>query len=180
MKWFSLLFVTLLGCLAHSPAIQAPEQSQALLATMVVTDASRDVAVAPAALASRISETVGARGFAVTALDNQVALDSFGQLRTPSLRQDFLVGTAAPGALIVLVEASVRRFGDIGGRYRWSVDVRLWLAPQDNPTAAIETSFTAPVYLDNYHQKVDAALEAAGPSVQRQLAVALDEMIASL
>jgi len=180
MRLCSLVFTVLLGCLAHSPALQAPAQSQALVATVVVTDASREVAVAPPALASRIESAVGARGFEVIALDPQLAVDSFRQLRTPALRHGFLAETAAPGALIVFVEATVRRFGEIGGRYRWSVDLRLWVAPQGKADAAVQTEFTTPVYLEHYHQKVDAALEAASPAIERRLAVLLDESIESL
>ena len=180
MRWFCLLFIGLMGCLAHSPALQAPAQSRALVATVVATDASRAVGLAPPALASRIEAAVVDRGFEVVSLDPQVALDTFRELRTPALRHGFLTDAAAPGALVVFVEAAARRFGEIGGRYRWAVDLRIWVAPQGMPEAAVQVEFTAPVYLEHYHQKAEAALEAASPAIERQLAVLLDESIGSL
>ena len=179
MRSMIALFALLSACLAHNPPVQAPDQSVALMAAVVSIESTREVAMAPGALNTRLSASVAGRGFEVKHLDDALASERFSALRTPALRREFLRSHAAPAVWVVLTEAHVRRFGEMGGRYRWTVDVRLWLAPTDQPKAGVESSFTVPVFLDRYHEREAAALEAAGPAIERRLNVLLDESLAS-
>lgn len=166
--------VLLLSCLKPAEVPQAAVRAPVLVAAVVESFDSAEVAPPPDDVTERLAEVVGARN-----LEVRVELDvaSFEAKRTTQARLDALAA-AGPEA-VLLVELAPRFSAQASGRYRWTVETDVTLLPVGRPEAALARSFTVPVHLSYAHeQEPDAAREAAAV-VAREVGQIVDAWVTS-
>ena len=95
-------------------------------------------------------------------------------------RVSLLAEGAEAGGLLVLVESSARFFSQMNGRFRWTVEVKITLAPGGEPDHSVVDSFEVPVFLQFNHEGEDEALREGLPVIERRLGALLDSYLLGL
>ena len=95
-------------------------------------------------------------------------------------RVSLLAEGAEAGGLLVLVESSARFFSQMNGRFRWTVEVKITLAPSGEPDQSVVDSFEVPVFLQFNHEGEDEALAEGLPVIERRLGALLDSYLLGL
>lgn len=152
------------GCVKPVPVITAATAEPVAYAAVRTELGTADLVDAPdrlqdalhAALVERNLQPLRVEASSITGRSTGVRLESLG----------------ADG-LRVLLEAEVTYFAQVAGRYRWTVDVTLTLA--DGADAPLTRQEQIPVFLQFSHEKEDAALADATPSIERLVGEVLDD-----
>lgn len=178
MRWLFLsAALTASGCLRPTPVIPSSEPVPVIVATVLESLDTIAVEQAPDAVVARLVDEITQRNLAPIAPGRE-ALETFATIRSTTGRLERLAADADAPAL-VLIESTPRFSAQVNGRYRWSVDSRISIAPSALTSLAATESFTVPALLIYSHQAEPEALAEASPVVARQLARMLDEWIAS-
>lgn len=171
----TVLALLLAGCIKSGPPVQAPSSVDVASAvTMGTVDAVHSQAV-PAELERVLRDVLGARRLN---LNPQSAPDDFSARQSTAHRLRWLAANNSGAPIVLLVELNVRRFDNLGGRFRWVVDVQLSLALQADLAAAQTTRFSVPVHLGHAHNDATDAVAASLPTVRRRLSAAVDSHLA--
>ncbi len=93
-------------------------------------------------------------------------------------RLAWLAANNESSPMLLLMELSARRYGNLGGRFRWVVSVKLSITPQSNPAGVQTITFSVPVHLGHAHSDATDATRASLPTIERRLAAALDSYLA--
>jgi len=168
--------VVLSSCAAkHGEAVLAP--SPMSVAVLVVADYPdrAEVTGVPAAIGEALQAELVARNLHPELLAPADYTEEFASLRTPLHRLKHLSEQNRGSDLVLLVQTEPRYFSLLSGRYRWTVEVDLALAPANDPANAVMRHTKVPVFLEFHHEKEEEALTAAGPMIERQLRRLLDE-----
>lgn len=168
--------VLLSSCAAkHGDAVLAA--SPMSVAVLVVADYPdrEEVTGVPAGIGEALQTELVARNLHPTLLDPADYTEEFASLRTPLHRLRYLAEQNRGSDLVLLVQTEPRYFSLLSGRYRWTVDADLALAPANDPANAVMRHTRIPVFLEFHHEREEEALQAAGPMVERQLRRLLDE-----
>lgn len=133
----------------------------------------------PRAVQDEATRLLVLRGLRPTVLSDEALRDGLGPARTHPQRLAYLAAEPSGAALLVMMETEAVFYAQIEGRNRWTVRVRLSIAPQDALQQAVVEEFEVPVFLQFLHEKEARAVEEAGPLIARRLAAALDEVVAA-
>ena len=164
------------ACIKHPAAVTAAEPAPVALGAVLtgVDDGATTAADAPTL--ERLSAVVSARGLSPKAASGEVLATK----PTSALRVGLLAEGASPGELLVLVETSARFFSQMNGRFRWTLEVRLTLAPASEPDRAVVDTFEVPVFLQFSHEGEAEALREGLPVIERRLGALLDSYLLGL
>lgn len=165
------------GCLKPQPVVTAVEPVSVAVATVLESVEQAWVVEAPDEVVERINDELTLRNLAPVAPGAE-ALSTFSSIRSTSGRlEQIAAATDAPA--LVLIEATPRFSAQVNGRYRWSVQTRISIAPSALTSLTSTESFTIPAHLIYSHQAEAEALAEVSPVVARDLGRMLDEWIHS-
>lgn len=182
---FNLFIVVLAGLMAgclssHHAAVKAPSPMDvSAIAVMGYADRT-DMAGVPAELLHAVDRVLTDRNLVGRASSDEALLSTFVARRTTSHRVEAMAGAFPDADLLLLVEAEPRFYSQLSGRYRWTVEVKLTVAPRERLGEAVTSQVTLPVFLEYYHEKEPEALRAATGLVERNLGYLLDEYLGGL
>jgi hypothetical protein len=174
------LFLLLSGCLSKHPPVQAPQSTTVAVAAALAVLDSTEIQAVPDAIAADIAELCTERNLQPTTLGAGDFTAEFSTKRTSQHRLEHLAGQAGSAELLLLVETTVAYYSQMNGRYRWTVEVDATLSPADDLSQAFSAHFQVPVFLEHFHEKEPAALEAAAPLLERKLGALLDAYLGGL
>lgn len=165
-----LLLLSACGPKAAAPVASATGQTVAVLA---LHDHLNDdgVEAAPGALAAALDGVAQQRGLQVSPVGSVASLDD---RRTSAHRLEWLVGQAQGADLLLLVQTQPRFYSQLGGQYRWTVQVEATVARAADPAGGETITFDVPVFLTYDHEREADALSAAAPAIARRVASLLD------
>ncbi len=171
----AIFLAALAGCIKDKPPVVAPSSVDvASTITLSTADTAHGVE-----LPAEMSQTIKA------VLNNHrlnhrkvPAPAEFGARRSTDQRLTWLATNNDASSILLLLELSARRYDNIGGRYRWVVDVQLSLAPQSNLDRVQIDQFSVPVHLRHAHEDATDAARASLPTIERRLTRALDGYLA--
>lgn len=169
----TLTLLTLTGCLKQPPAVTSGEGAPVALGAVLTGVDDGLTRPAQAEVVTRLSEVIAARALTPKAAPG----DALAARPTSASRVSLLAGDAASGGLLVLVESSARFFSQMNGRFRWTVEVKITLAPANDPDRAVIDSFEVPVFLQFNHEGEDEALIEGLPVIERRLGALLDSYL---
>jgi hypothetical protein len=170
--FFALSFV---GCIKPGPPRQAPSSADMACSVTLGTAKRSHGQPIPGDLGQLLTELLAQRRLNHQAVQ---APDDFAARRSTQHRLGWLAAHNGGAPLLLLLELSARRYDNLGGRFRWVVDVQLSLAAQSDPAGAQTTRFAIPVHLRHAHEDATAAVSASLPTLRRRLAAALDSHLA--
>lgn len=133
----------------------------------------------PRAVQDEATRLLVVRGLQPTVVTDEALRGGLGPARTHPQRLAYLVANAGQHELFVLMETEAVFYAQIEGRNRWTVRVRLTVAPKDDVSHAIVEEFEVPVFLQFLHEKEERAVEEAGPLIARRLGALLDQVVAA-
>ena len=150
----------------------------AVVAAMEPLDDPR-VRPAPDTVMDALSRVLAERNLTMQPVDDSTWEDAFSRGRTTRFRTAHVaLGTDAP--LVLVVSTFARYSSQLGGRYRWTVQVEASLAPAATPQDAVVSEFSVPVFLQYHHQRDADAVEAAIPVIERQVGHLLDQVLGGM
>lgn len=164
-----LAILAFAGCIKSSAPTQAPVETP--VGVVAILDSSEGPRAVPATLDTAIAREITRHNLVPTAMP-ATAIDG---ARTSETRLQAM--SRGPETAVILVESSATFYAQVAGQFRWTVDVRVTLAPSDDLDPKIVREVEIPVFLLYYHQQEDAALEQAAPAIARVLGDALDESL---
>ena len=179
----SLLFPALLllaGCLSKHQPVQAPRAMAVSVAGSMAVMDSPQVQAVPDSMVQVVSDLLVARNLTPKLADAADFVGPFATKRTTQHRLALLSDVSTDTDLLFLVETTVAYYSQINGRYRWTVEVDATISPRDDLSQAFSAHFQVPVFLEHYHEKEAAALEAAVPLLERRLGALLDAYLGGL
>jgi len=171
----TLLALALVGCVKSTAPIQAPSPGQVATTISLATMQSAHGEALPEELSGVLQDALKARNLELKLVQ---APGSFAQRHLTAHRLAWLVDHSDGAPMALMLELNARRYDNLGGRYRWVVDVTLTLAPTGQPTAAQTKRFSVPVHLRHAHQGATEAAAASLPLLRRRLEAALNSFMA--
>ncbi len=176
-----VLALLLAGCLSskHQP-VQAPGRMAVSVAGSLAVLDSPQVQALPEGLVQVMSELAAERNLLPRAVAPASFVEAFATKRTTQHRLALIADVSTDTDLLLLVETQVAYYSQMNGRYRWTVEVVATISPRDDLSQAFSASFQVPVFLEHYHEKELAALEAATPLLERRLGALLDAYLGGL
>lgn len=166
----------LAGCLKQ-PAAVTSEAALPVALGAVLTGVA-DGVTEPAAdeVMQRLSAVVSARALT----PRPAAGEALAARPNSASRVALLAEGGSQGELVVLVESSARFFSQMNGRFRWTVEVKITLAPARDADRAVADSFEVPVFLQFNHEGEEEALREGLPVIERRLGALLDSYLLGL
>ncbi|MBN2798258.1 MAG: hypothetical protein JXX28_03860 [Deltaproteobacteria bacterium] len=165
------------GCVKPAPPVAAPQPSPVALAAFRALPESTEVVAAPDRLTQALVEELRSRNLVPTQVSEVQPL--FGGGRSSISRLEALAGEQRDAAWLVMVETEASYFAQVAGKYRWVVSAKISLVPVAAPDQGTGMEVDVPVFLQFSHQKGDAALAEATPTLRRRLGELLDEALAA-
>ena len=148
------ILLGLSACVKVRPPALAPAKTElAAVFNLSTTDAVN--VLVPSHVVDAIGVGLGEHNLVLVALATP---SGFANRRTTGHRFQWLQQNAGTASHVLLVQANAVRLGEVGGRYRWVVDVHLEIgstAPEHPSTTA---SFSVPVHLQHAHQGAEDAM----------------------
>ena len=183
-RFIALLFpalILLAGCLSakHQP-VQAPGRMAVSSVACVASLDSTEVLAVPAPLEASMVALLEERNLLAKPVSADSILAPFVNKRTTQHRLALIADVSTDTDLLFLVEATVAYYSQMNGRYRWTVEVDATISPRNDLSQAFSAHFQVPVFLEHYHEKEAAALEASVPLVERRLGALLDAYLGGL
>ncbi len=174
-------FVLLSGCMSakHAP-VQAPGDLAVSSAACMASLDSTEVQAVPASLETALSALLEERNLQAKPVPADSFLGAFATKRTPQHRLALIADVSSDTDLLFLVETTAAYYSQMNGRYRWTVDVDATISPRGDLSEAFSAQFQVPVFLEHYHEKEAAALEASVPLLERRLGALLDAYLGGL
>ena len=165
------LALLLSGCIKAGPPVQAPSSVDvASTVSLGTVDAAHGQRL-PEGMSTMLRDVLAERRLN---LQPRPAPEDFTARQSTAHRLVWLAENNSGAPIILLIELDAHRFDNLGGRFRWIVDVQLSLGPQASPADAQTTRFSVPVHLRHAHEDATDAVAASLPTLRRRLAVALD------
>jgi|GEM_PF-1339692 len=177
-----LLLVPLLSQLGCVPKTGVVSAERSLDVTVVAAREPMDqarVEPVPTAVSDGILAALKARNLHPTLADPSTWQDAFTHGRTTRFRVAH-VAVGSQADLVLVTETWARYGSQLGGRYQWTVQVTVSLAPVAHPEQVETSSFEVPVFLQYYHQQEAEAVEAAAPVIERRVGSLLDQYLGGL
>lgn len=164
-----VLTLWLLGCVARHAPVQASSPTPIEVAPVLAGVEDAAVADAPDRLDDALLVTLAAHNLTPSLVAPDRYVDAFATRRDTARRLEHL----APAGNLLLVETEAAYYSILSGRYRWTVEVTLTLAP-----AGLTEQFEVPVFLEFQHQREADALAAATPVIARHVGDLVDAWLA--
>ncbi len=175
-----LLLLASLGC-ATTPAGKADMRTGETftVAAAFVRDEvhQRKSSAVPDELVQDVVESLERRGLDVRLIGDDGYHESVAAVRTTPGRLAALAREADDEVLMVLVETRATFYSQLSGRYRWTVDARLSLAPAADPGGAFAADVQAPAFLFYDHEREDEAVAEVAGRISREVNALVDEML---
>ncbi len=149
------------------------------IAVAIVHDHGSGLAPVPTALTARVHDALGYRNLRMHPISQPALESALGRKRATRDRLDSVAKLASEASLLLLVEMRAQYYSQIGGRYRWTVYVKLSLgkAGASNP---VTKAFTIPILLSFDHEREQDALEQAAETIAAKLGKEVDDFITGL
>ena len=174
------LFLLLSGCIPKHQAVQAPGNlAVSVAASMAMLDSPQITGV-PEDLATGLMELCTERNLQPKAVPPASFAEAFASKRTTQHRLALIADVSTDTDLLMLVETTVAYYSQMNGRYRWTIQVDATISPRNDLSQAFSANFQVPVFLEHYHEKEAAALEAGIPLLERRLGALLDAYLGGL
>lgn len=181
------------GCLKSQPTARLAQPVAVERTVLLETDTSTDLLMGPVDPRHHLAlvdDELAARNLVVkraacegekTSLQCGTVARRLAERRATQDRLAILAETAAADSpLVLLVEAKAKLYGQLEGRYRWTVSVRASIARRDQPGAAQSESFDVPVVLEFSHEGPREALALAEATIARRVAALVDRALPGL
>ena len=167
----------LAACIKTAAPVQAPTSQPVGVAVVLSLVDEAALQEAPEAFSAKVHELLSARNLPPKAIGG--FLEPFRQKRATPHRIAYLLERADGLQHVLLLEARVAYYSQMNGRFRWTVDIDLTMAPVDGREPMSDT-FSIPVFLDHFHEREEAALQAAAPMLDRKLGALLDRWVGGI
>jgi hypothetical protein len=171
------MVIFLLACLKPAEVPQASVRASVVTAAVVESFDDAEVATAPDDVLERIAAALAARNLEPAAADPASWSAAFASRRTTPARVETLAERG--GDAVLLVELAPRFSAQVNGRYRWTVEAAVTLAPTAHPEAALARRFNVPVHLLYAHQQEGEAVSEAAAVLSREVGAVLDEWVSA-
>ncbi len=175
------LFLLFSGCLSakHQP-VQAPGSMAVSVAGSLSALDTTEVKAVPEALEVAMAGLLEERNLLPKPVPADSFVAAFTTKRTPQHRLALIADVSTDTDLLFLVDTTVAYYSQMNGRYRWTVEVDATISPRNDLSQAFSAQFQVPVFLEHYHEKEAAALEASVPLLERRLGALLDAYLGGL
>jgi hypothetical protein len=170
-----LLLLPLLGCAPKQVDLVRPAEPMGIVTAISASAEEGPFVVAPA-FAQAISATLVAHNLP----PQPISAEAIARPSTTAHRLSWMTAQAGQAPLLCLVEAEVAYHTELAGRYRWTVDLSISLAPAGHPNEALIERFEVPVFLQYRHEGPAAALDASSPVVAARLSELLNRWVSGL
>jgi hypothetical protein len=173
-----LLACLLTGCLASQPALRVPAGTPVAVVVTLGSHDGRGHAF-PTSVRDAITAELVARGFAPLFIEDGVGENarnsSISNLEVYGRDARFakIAATAPEVSWVLVVDASVRFFSQLTGRFRWDVGLDMQLARRDRLDEVARVSVAVPAFLQYAHEREPEAVVF----VRRQLLTELGGLI---
>lgn len=170
-----VLIGLMLACAPKSPPLSAATPTPldlVLVAEVPGEPAPRDV---PAHVASRIGELATVRNLVPKQVPASAWSSAFASRETAGQRVGWALEQPGSSGATLVVSVMPTYFGFVAGRYRWTVAVESTLRAGDSPEQSERVE--VPVLLTWDHEREDAAIIAALPLIEREIADQLDRWL---
>lgn len=164
------------ACIQPVPPVTAVRPAQITVAALRTDFTTSQVAPVPGRLSAAIDGELAERTLRPSAFP-ATDLDLFAVSRDATWRLEQLAALA-DSDLLALINSEATFSSQLAGRYRWVVHTTIAVAHRDDLDGAVVHELETPVFLPYHHQREDAALADATPSIERELATVLDEVLA--
>lgn len=171
------MVLMLLGCLAHTSGLVAPQPVPVDMVAVVDSLEVREVQAAPEALSTRIGALLQARNLPATPVSDWATV--FSSRRDTAYRLQWLAGRSGHAATLVLIELQAQYYSQMNGQYRWTVELSATLSDAAQTELALSRSLTIPVFLQYEHQREQDAITAAIPVIEREVGALVDAYLGS-
>lgn len=174
-----LMLALLSGCMPKAAVLQAPAPLDvAVVAALEPLEEARVLPV-PDDLRQGIDALLTERNLRPQSLPADAWEGAFTKGRTTRFRVAH-AALASDADLVLVIEAFARYGSQLGGRYRWTVQVTASLAQTDKPEEAVSRSFEVPVFLQHHHEREAQAVSAATGVIERQVGLLVDQVLGGL
>jgi glycosidase len=178
--WALLVALAIFGCAttpASGPVAQAVEPTRVAIALVRDEVHTRESDRAPEALLDAIVADLARRNLDAVAVGEGGWLEAVSAVRSTPGRLAALAEHAGGAPLVLLVETRATFYSQLSGRYRWTVDARLTLAPTADLGRAAGADVQAPAFLFYDHQREDEAIADVAGRVARQAGAMVDDAL---
>jgi hypothetical protein len=175
----ALLALTLSGCMPKATVVQAPAPLDVAVVAALEPLEDAQVQAVPAPVEAALQALLIARNLRPQALEQEQWEGAFTKGRTTRFRVAH-AALASDADLVLVVEAFARYGSQLGGRYRWTVQVTASVAEVARPEEAVTRSFEVPVFLEHHHEREPEAVQAAVGVIERQVGLLVDQVLGGL
>lgn len=175
----ALLVALASACVKPHPPVVAARPVPVAVAPVRTDFATNDAVAVPERLREAVADAIGRRNLTPRVVPEAELAARFGDNRNARSRLEQLAAWDTSNRLLVLLETESSYYAQVAGRYRWVVNVRITFSPRDDLDAALVRSFEVPVFMQFYHEREDATVAEATPTIARRLGELLDEYLAA-
>jgi hypothetical protein len=158
------ILLGLSACVKVRPPAVAPAKTE-LAAVFNLSTIDAVSVLVPSSIVDAIGVGLGEHNLVLVALATP---SGFVDRRATGHRFQWLQQNAGTASHVLLVQANAVRLGEVGGRYRWVVDVHLEIGSTVPTHPSTIASFSVPVHLQHAHQGAEDALQAASLGIVRR------------
>jgi hypothetical protein len=167
----------LAGCVQRVPEVRLAEPGD--ISVLYVVDGAREagVAEAPAELKAAVEAVLRRRNLVPREQPLGPLASAFGRVRESGRRMAEFSRVAGDAPLRLLVELDAEFFSHLQGRYRWQARARLTAGKTGADASSDALEF--PVYVNFDHERTQAVLATAAPTVADRAGALLDQVLAT-
>lgn len=169
------LLVVGMGCVPKTPPVTLATQAPVTVAMVFDAAGTAPPAELPQTLQDVVLGELTARNLGPVIIGSDAYAQSFGARRATPQRMQWLAGQA-DGGYVLLLEAQVEYYNQIGSMYRWTVSFRATMGGVGD-SYPVDTTFEVPVFLRFAHEKEAEALAAAMEVARRRVARLADSVL---
>lgn len=169
--------IALAGCITPRPPVRYEPPLRVAVAMVrddVLHKAAYDV---PPEVRAAVVRELEARNLQPVILEPAAWQDDFARVRDSERRLEILGKAEAQADLTVLVETQATFYSQIVGSYRWTVYLKVSVAPRGAAGAPLSRQHDLPAILAHGHEAEPEALAAVAPELARHVAGLLDSYL---
>lgn len=175
----ALVLPLLAGCLGHAEVMRLSSPTPVVVAYVQDDARQRASGPMPAPVVARLDAALAERNLTVRHVGDEAFDPRLSAIRSTKARLSALAAEAQGAPYVVLVEATPLFYSQMNGRYRWSVESRITVAPTADLGLFVDRSLDLPAFLQFDHQRGPAALESVASLLAERMGGLVDDFLAA-